>query len=363
MKSIQQQLLFEDLLDDIGKVEVDLKKVADDGETDAPDADDRLVERPIDIDHWKYVFEFWGPRVRNGSGYIVEKDHVLWLYEKYSEGFKHFFELTNRIKAHSRLIFAAGIEYNLPDEIDLMIKPRQMFSNEGEFLQVKFGVDINFTGPKQLFRFLSNIYSMTGAWHLEVSAKGFVDPQSTSPKENTLALDRLTPLHQLMTHGPHAEQYLQNDSEGLFQKYVNFCRCFFHEQKGIVPYIRELTGYTQDDRYVSDIIREFLSDRRTQKMKITKDMEHLIESNPIDADFVRTNEYPGYYVSSPTSMRYNEHAATLDIADPYIRGEFADDIAERQIYLKNYSLRVTNRALCIFVAYLGTFYKSSGIVE
>ena len=84
-------------------------------------------------------------------------------------------------------------------------------------------------------------------------------------------------------------------------------------------------------------------------------MEHLIESNPIDAEFVRTNTYPGYYVSSPTSMGYND--------DPYIRGEFADDIAERQIYLKNYTLRVTNRALCIFVAYLGTFYKSSGIVE
>jgi hypothetical protein len=73
----EEQLLLEDLLDDIGKAEVDLKKLADDGETDAPDADDRLVERPIDIDHWKYVFEFWGPRVRNGSGYIVEKDHVL----------------------------------------------------------------------------------------------------------------------------------------------------------------------------------------------------------------------------------------------------------------------------------------------
>ena len=212
----EQQLLFEDLLDDIGKAEVDLKKLADDGETDAPDADDRLVERPIDIDHWKYVFEFWGPRVRGISESDAQKEHALWLYEKYSEGFKLFFELTNRIKAHSRLIFAAGIEYNLPDEIDLMIQPRRAFSNEGEFLQVKFGVDINFTGPKQLFRFLSNIYSITGAWHLEVSAKGFVDPESTSPKENTLALDRLIPLNQLMTHGRHAEQYLQNDAEGLF---------------------------------------------------------------------------------------------------------------------------------------------------
>lgn len=212
----EEQLLLEDLLDDIGKAEVDLKKLADDGETDAPDADDRLVERPIDIDHWKYVFEFWGPRVRSISGNVMQKEHVLWLYEKYSEDFKYFFELTNRIKAHSRLIFAAGIEYNLPDEIDLMIKPRRAFSNDGEFLQVKFGVDINFTGPKQLFRFLSNIYSMTGAWYLEVSAKGFVDSQSTSPKENTLALDRLTPLNQLMTHGRHAEQYLQNDAEGLF---------------------------------------------------------------------------------------------------------------------------------------------------
>lgn len=90
-----------------------------------------------------------------------------------------------------------------------------------------------------------------------------------------------------------------------------------------------MTGYTQDDRYVSDIIREFLSDRRTQKMKITKDMEHLIESNPIDAEFVRTSKYPGYYVSSPTSMGYNDDAATLDNDDSYIRGEFADDIAER----------------------------------
>ena len=212
----EQQLLFEDLLDDIGKAEVDLKKLADDGETDAPDADDRLVERPIDIDHWKYVFELWGPRVRGISESDAQKEHALWLYEKYSEGFKLFFELTNRIKAHSRLIFAAGIEYNLPDEIDLMIKPKRVFSNESDFLQVKFGVDINFTGPKQLFRFLSNIYSMTGAWHLEVSAKGFVDPESTSPKENTLALNRLTSLNQIMTHGRHAEQYLQNDAEGLF---------------------------------------------------------------------------------------------------------------------------------------------------
>ena len=138
------------------------------------------------------------------------------MYEKYSEGFKYFFELTNRIKAHSRLIFAAGIEYNLPDEIDLMIKPRRPFSNEGEYLQVKFGIDINFTGPKQLFRFLSNIYSITGTFHLEVSAKGVVDPNSTSPKENTLALDRLAPLNQLMTQGPHADKYLQNDAECLF---------------------------------------------------------------------------------------------------------------------------------------------------
>ena len=73
----EQQLLFEDLLDDIGKAEVDLKKLADDGETDAPDADDKLVERPIDIEHWKYVFEFWGPYVRSGSRNVVQKEYVL----------------------------------------------------------------------------------------------------------------------------------------------------------------------------------------------------------------------------------------------------------------------------------------------
>ena len=73
----EQQLLFEDLLDDIGKAEVDLKKLADDGETDAPDADDRLVERPIDIDHWNYIFEFWGPVVRSSIGLAVPKEYAL----------------------------------------------------------------------------------------------------------------------------------------------------------------------------------------------------------------------------------------------------------------------------------------------
>lgn len=367
---LNEQLILEDLMDDIGSVakkKTDTSKLVSDDDIPDSYADERLEERPFDLAHWKYIFEIMTINIKEQSS----AERLRTYYNGISWRFREFFDGYSLIKAHSALRIRTGNErvWNLPDEIDELYKyPKNRKWGEGtDYLYIEFGVDIDFKSAKQLFRFMAMLQRSTwgSAWYVKVYNKDFENHWDKDHNQtiNYYWFDRMHPLYAMVTHGKLFDNYLQNDEEELFRKFVTFAQNVLGQRRGIVPYLHKVMNYDQSDMYISGLLREYLTDGRSRKVTLTKMMEQRITSNPIDADFVRTNDYPGYYFSSPTSMRVNEKAYTYDIKCPYVTGEFADQVAERQIYVKDYTLRMAGRGIIMFAAYIGTFYKSDGPLD
>ena len=88
-----------------------------------------------------------------------------------------------------------------------------------------------------------------------------------------------------------------------------------------------------EDYLVSEIFAQLLERRthneRTRKMELYSDMKKRLDGKPLNADFIRESEYPGYYCCSSTDYGKD---VVLDIETcSYIGTGFAEEVRKRNI--------------------------------